>query len=101
LAVKSALKGEMYFSPGVSHRVITHYMRDLNLTSPLDLLSTRQREILQLLAEGHANKEVAKILDISVKTVETHRRELMEKLGIHDVASLVRLAIRLGLVKAE
>ena len=65
------------------------------------MLPPRQREILQLIAEGHTTKQIANTLHISVKTVETHRMQLMERLDIHDVAGLVRLAIRVGLVKSE
>jgi DNA-binding CsgD family transcriptional regulator len=64
-------------------------------------LTPRQREILQLIAEGKSTKEIASILDVSVKTVETHRARMMERLGIHDVAGLVRLAIRAGVVSPE
>ncbi len=65
---------------------------------PFEVLTPRQREVLQLIAEGLSNKEIASRLDLSVKTVETHRTELMERLGIHGVAGLVRYAIRGGLV---
>ena len=88
-------------SPGVSRRVIQEFARKTNFTSTLDLLSPRQREILQLLAEGHSNKEIAQVLGLSVKTVETHRKELMDRLDLHDVASLVRYAIRMGIVKVD
>jgi DNA-binding CsgD family transcriptional regulator len=65
------------------------------------MLTPRQREILQLVAEGRTTKEIAAILNISLKTVETHRTQLMERLNIHDVAGLVRYAIRIGLVSSE
>jgi DNA-binding CsgD family transcriptional regulator len=64
-------------------------------------LTARQREILQLVAEGRSTKEIAALLEISVKTVETHRTQLMERLGIHDVPGLVRLAIREGLISPD
>lgn len=67
----------------------------------LELLTPRPREILQLIAEGHSTKEIAHLLKISIKTVETHRSELMERLDIHDVAGLVRYAIRVGVVTSE
>lgn len=70
-------------------------------TSTLDLLTPRQREILQMIAEGNTTKEVAERLNVSVKTVETHRAQLMERLDIHDVAGLVRYAIRVGLISPE
>ena len=70
-------------------------------TSPLSLLTARQREILQLIAEGQSTKEIGYRLALSTKTVETHRRLLMERLGIHDVAGLARFAVRAGLVSAD
>ena len=66
-----------------------------------DVLTPRQREILQLVAEGKSTKEVAQLLDVSAKTVETHRGQIMERLGIHDLAGLVRYAIRTGLVSSD
>jgi len=69
--------------------------------SGLDVLTSRQREILQLVAEGKSTKEVAQLLDVSAKTVETHRGQIMERLGIHDLAGLVRYAIRTGLVSSD
>lgn len=98
LAIRSALDGDIYMSPGVSKRVIHEFARKTNFTTTMDLLSPRQREILQLLAEGNTNKEIATLLNLSIKTVETHRKELMERLGLHDVAGLVRYAIRMGIV---
>ncbi|MBP7360985.1 MAG: response regulator transcription factor, partial [Nitrospira sp.] len=70
-------------------------------TGPLARLTGRQREILQLIAEGCSTKQIAQRLDLSVKTVETHRAQLMERLDIHDVPGLVRLAIRTGLVQSD
>jgi DNA-binding NarL/FixJ family response regulator len=101
LAIRSALAGDVYMSPGVSRRVIQEFARNTNFTTTLDLLSPRQREILQLLAEGSSNKDIARLLNLSVKTVETHRKELMDRLGLHDVASLVRYAIRMGIVEVD
>ena len=71
------------------------------LDNPLDLLSDRQREVLKLIADGHSTREIAAKLSVSVKTVETHRSQLMDRLGIHDVAGLVKLAIRHGLADLE
>jgi RNA polymerase sigma factor (sigma-70 family) len=88
-------------SPGVSKRVIHEFARKTNFTTTMDLLSPRQREVLQLLAEGNSNKEIAQVLNLSIKTVETHRKELMERLDLHDVAGLVRYAIRMGIVAAD
>jgi DNA-binding NarL/FixJ family response regulator len=102
LAVKAVARGETYLTPVVSKHVIADYVRRTGgESSPLDLLTPRQREILQLIAEGHTTKEIARILGISVKTVETHRTQLMERLDIHDIAGLVRYAIQIGLIKPE
>jgi len=110
LALKSVANGETYLSPPVSKHVIADYVRrvgaevhnsDANSQPPLQRLTIRQREILQLIAEGNTTQEIAKILSISVKTVETHRTQLMERLNIHDVAGLVRFAIRVGLVHVD
>ncbi len=102
LALRAIAKGETYLSPAVSKHVVADYMRRVGSeSSSLEQLTPRQREILQLLVEGRTMKEIAKLLYISVKTVETHRAQLMERLGIHDVAGLVRYAIRMGLVTPE
>jgi DNA-binding NarL/FixJ family response regulator len=110
LAIKAVASGETYLSPPVSKHVITNYVRRVGGedqgeadadSSPIDRLTLRQREILQLIAEGHTTQEIAQKLDISVKTVETHRMQLMERLDIHDVAGLVRFAIRVGLITLD
>ena len=75
--------------------------RDAGVTSPLELLSLRQREILQMIAEGQSTKEISYRLNLSAKTVETHRRVLMQRLDIHEVAGLARFAVRSGLVALE
>lgn len=99
LAVRAVARGETYLSPAVSKHVIAEYLRrTAGEPSPLSLLTPRQREILQLIAEGLTTKEIAHTLGISVKTVETHRAALMERLDIHDVPGLVRFAVRTGLV---
>lgn len=101
-AIKSAVRGEPYLSPAISKRVIDEYSQSCTgEPGPLKLLTSRQREILQLIAEGHATKDIAHILNLSAKTVETHRAQLMERLDIHDVPGLVRYAIRIGLVSPE
>lgn len=95
-AIQAVCKGEVYLSPGVSKSVVNAYlMKD---DSPADPLSVREREVLQLIAEGKNVKEIGGILEISTKTAETHRTNIMHKLDIHDVAGLVRYAIRQGLV---
>jgi DNA-binding NarL/FixJ family response regulator len=102
LAVRAVVRGETYLSPAVSKHVVDEYVkRTGGATDPLDALTPRQREVLQLAAEGCANKEIATRLGLSVKTVETHRAQLMERLGVHDLAALVRFAVRVGLVNPE
>ena len=96
------VRGETYLSPAVSKHLVADYIRRVGEeTNPLELLTPRQREILQLIAEGHSTKEIARILHVSPKTVETHRTQLMERLDIHDIAGLVRYAIRAGVVGGE
>jgi DNA-binding NarL/FixJ family response regulator len=108
LAVRAVARGEMYLSPGVSKHVIEDYLRRTGTEAPRGLdvrpaspLTTRQREVLQLIAEGHTSREIAQILTISLKTVESHRQSIMERLDLHDLASLVRYAIRTGLVRVD
>ena len=102
LALKAVLRGETYLSPAISRQVIEGYMRRLDgETGPAALLTPRQREILQLIAEGHSTKEIAHRLELSVKTVETHRSQLMERLGIYDIAGLVRYSIRAHLIRPD
>jgi DNA-binding NarL/FixJ family response regulator len=99
LALAAVLRGETYLSPAVSKGVVSDYVQRLRSDEPAeDALTPRQREVLQLIAEGHSTKEIARRLDLSVKTVETHRTQLMRQLDIHEVAGLVRYAIRSGLV---
>jgi DNA-binding NarL/FixJ family response regulator len=99
LAVRAVARGETYLSPAVSKHVIAEYLRRAaGEPTPLELLTPRQREILQLIAEGLTTKQIARTQGISVKTVETHRAALMERLDIHDVPGLVRFAVRTGLV---
>jgi DNA-binding NarL/FixJ family response regulator len=101
-AVRAAARGEIYLSPAISRYVVDDYVRRAEGDrSPLDRLTSRQREVLQLIAEGNTTKAIATRLGLSVKTVETHRAQLMERLEARDVATLVRLAIRVGLVESE
>lgn len=97
-AIREASRGGVYLSPEVSRAVVQAYQNKTELSS--EPLSPRERQVLQLIAEGKTTKEVAGVLDISVKTAETHRTRLMEKLDIHETAGLVRYAIRRGLVQA-
>jgi DNA-binding NarL/FixJ family response regulator len=102
LALDAVARDEIYLSPAISKRVVEEYLsKAQGAGSPLEQLSPRQREILQLIAEGRSTKQIAALLAISVKTVETHRAVLMEKLDIHDIAGLVRYAVRHGLVSTE
>ena len=102
VALRALSRGDSYLSPAISRLVVDGFLRsDQAIPDPLASLTPRQREVLQLVAEGHANKEIASRLDLSVKTVEAHRTQIMERLGIHDVPGLVRLAIRAGLITSE
>ena len=96
-AIKAVARGETYLTPEISRQAILEYVKDPRAI-PTEL-TARQSEVLQLIADGHTTKEIAQGLDISVKTVESHRASLMERLDIHDVAGLVRYAIRIGLVE--
>jgi DNA-binding NarL/FixJ family response regulator len=112
--LRAVMRGETYLSPAISRHVVDGFLgragngrdgsgdRDGAAPAPgADGLTSRQREILQLVAEGQSTKDIAQLLDLSVKTVETHRGQIMERLGIHDLAGLVRYAIRTGLVSPE
>ena len=99
LAIAAVLRGETYLSPAVSRGVVSDYVQRLRSEEqPAQLLTPRQREVLQLIAEGQSSKDIARRLNLAVKTVETHRSQLMKQLDIHDVAGLVRHAMRIGLV---
>ena len=101
-ALRSVAGGHSYLSPTISSRVIAKLLSDDEIASAITpVLTPRQREILQLVAEGKTTREIAGILSISAKTVESHRGQLMERLGIHDVPGLVRYAIRIGLISSE
>lgn len=95
-AVRAVARGEGYLSPAVSDAVLTDYRK--HVTNPLDLLTTREREVLQWIAEGKTNKDIASALNLSVYTVEAHRGKIMEKLNLHSSGELVRFAVRNGLV---
>lgn len=102
IAVRAVARGESYLSPVVSRRVVDDYVnRSGGVADPLDALTPRQREILQLVAEGNTSKDIGQRLGLSFKTVETHRSQIMERLGLHDVTGLVRFALRVGLVAPE
>ncbi len=95
-AVRAVAHGQGYLSPAVSDAVLNDYRK--HVTDPIDLLSTREREILQLIAEGKTNKEIAVDLNLSTYTVESHRGRIMEKLNLHSAGELVRFAFRNGLI---
>lgn len=96
-AIREVMQGKTYLSPEVSQVVIEAYQ---NKTEALrDPLSPRERQVLQLIAEGQTSKQIANLLHISVKTAETHRSRILEKLGIHETAGLVRYAIRRGMIR--
>jgi DNA-binding NarL/FixJ family response regulator len=101
LALKAAMRGETYLSPAVSRQVVASYVQRTGTDDLLAPLSERQRETLRLIAEGRSTQEIAAQLQISVKTVEKHRAQLMERLDIHDVAGLVRFAIRARLISPD
>jgi two-component system, NarL family, response regulator NreC len=100
-AVAAVSEGGSYFSPSVSRVVLDGYLGDRTEAPPDELsgLSDREREVLQLIAEGKSNKEVAQTLDLAVSTVESHRKHIMEKLDLHNTAALVRFAARKGLIQ--
>ena len=95
-AVRAVARGEGYLSPSVSNAVLDDYRR--HVTNPIDLLTSREREVLQMLAEGKTNKEIAGVLNLSVYTVDAHRGRIMEKLNLHSINELVRFALRNGLI---
>jgi DNA-binding NarL/FixJ family response regulator len=100
-AIRSIYQDKSFLSPTISKTLIDAYLRKMETgktETPFDLLTDREREVLQLIAEGYTNREVAKALFISVKTVEAHRAHIMQKLNIHDIAKLVKYAIQKGLV---
>jgi DNA-binding NarL/FixJ family response regulator len=104
-AIREIKKGNGFFSPAISKRLMEHYRQRLihgvAVRKRTDTLTSREAEVLQLVAEGKANKEIACELDISIKTVEKYRQQLMNKLGIHEVAGLTRYAVAKGIVESR
>jgi DNA-binding NarL/FixJ family response regulator len=101
-ALRTVARGQTWLSPSISKSVVDALARgEKPAPGPFEILSPRQREILQLIAEGYSSKDIARKLDLGVKTVEKHRTELMDRLGIHGVAGLVRYALRAGIVQPE
>ncbi len=100
-AVKTVSEGKAFFSPAISKMLVEDYVRQMQeqkVEDSFDLLTTREREVLQLLAEGRSNKDVANILDLSLHTVETHRGRIMQKLNLHSGAELILYSIRKGVI---
>ena len=101
LAVRAVARGEPYLTPAISKHLLADFARQASPASPLEQLSPRQREVLQLIAEGYSRKEIAEKLSISAKSFDVYRSEIMEQLGIDDTAGLVRFAIQHGLVSLD
>ena len=100
VALHALMRGEHYICPGVARHLVSDFVQGTAADAPAGPeLTLRQREVLQLVAEGHGTRAIAERLNLSVKTIETHRAQLMERLGIHDVAGLTRYALRIGLVR--
>jgi two-component system, NarL family, response regulator NreC len=100
-AIRSVASGRPFFSPSIAHALIEDYvrlMRERRVQDSFELLTDRERQVLQLLAEGKTNKETATILDLSPYTIETHRENLMQKLGVHNTAEIVLYAVRKGII---
>jgi DNA-binding NarL/FixJ family response regulator len=104
-AVREARKGNAFFSPAISKRLLDHYreafLKGMPVRKRTDLLTSRESEVLQLIAEGKPNKQIAAELSISIKTVEKHRQQVMNKLNIHEVAGLTRYAISKGIIESH
>jgi DNA-binding NarL/FixJ family response regulator len=100
-AIQSVNSGTPFFSPLISRKIMESYLKEdeeKKTRGESDKLTNREKEVLQLITEGHTNNEIANLMNISVKTVETHRAHIMSKLDIHDVAGLIKYAIKKGLV---
>lgn len=102
-AILEVQKGELFFGQSVQHQVIREYVKSIQEGGhpPLSPLSLREREVLQLLAEGKSTKDIASTLNVSVKTVESHRKQIMDKLELHSIAELTKYAIREGLTPLD
>jgi len=104
-AIREVRKGRAFFSPAISKRLMAHYretlVKGVLVRKRTDLLTPREAEVLQLIAEGEANKQIAAELGISIKTVERHRQRLMNRLDIHDIAGLTRYAISKGVIETS
>jgi two-component system, NarL family, response regulator NreC len=101
-AIRAVLRGSTYFSPAIAQTLLddhVRYLRKRGLQDSYDLLTEREREVLQLLAEGRSNKDVAAVLNLSLSTVETHRTNMMQKLNLHSSAEIVLYAVRKKLIR--
>ena len=101
-AVASVAAGETFFSPSIVTRILSEYVdhtSERSVDDPLDRLSPREREVFQLVTEGHTNRQMAALLGVRMSTVETHRAHILEKLGLHNTAELVRFAAQRGVIK--
>jgi DNA-binding NarL/FixJ family response regulator len=101
LAIRAASRGEIYLSPAISQSIVAGFLKlqtGADASSPFERLTPREREVLQLISEGHTNNAIAHVLKVSVKTVEKHRANLMSKLNVRDLAGLIRAAIKHGLI---
>ena len=102
-AVKAAARGESYFSPAIASMLLEDYRVRLRFEGKdeAEILTEREREVLQLIAEGKSNQQIAELLTLSIKTVQTHRAHIMEKLDVHDRTDLVKYAIRMGMITSD
>jgi DNA-binding NarL/FixJ family response regulator len=101
-AIQTVYRGDSFLSPSISRQVVEEYGRRAEaIEDKYDRLTDREREVLQLIAEGRANREIAQLLHVTVKTVEAHRAHLMDKLGLRSTAELTRYALRKGIVSPE
>lgn len=101
VAVQAVMSGSNYLSPAAASLLIQHALPGMREADPLQALSPRQREVLRMVAEGKSTKEIARLLELSPKTVDIHRAQIMQRLDIHDVAGLTRFAVRVGLVGTD
>jgi DNA-binding NarL/FixJ family response regulator len=101
MAIKAVAQGGEHLSPKVTRKVVLGYLKGQTTVEKPARLTPRQRELLQLIAEGKSTKEIATLLRISINTAKTHRLKLMEKLGAHEISSVVRYAAKLGLIKSQ
>ena len=100
-AIRTVMAGQVYVSPGVTGAIVNDYVRQLSAADGPATLTRREREVLQLLAEGGSTANIAAGLHLSVKTIETHRKRIMDKLGLHSIAELTKYAIREGITTVD